>query len=407
MTAQAAAPGGGAGDRPPGRGRRNGAIEPASGPWFIVTWAVILGVVGGFLGLTVGINVGFLQDWLPFIIGGVWITLFISVVSIFFAVILAIFGALGRLSSNPFFNGAASLYVSIVRGTPLIVQILFIFLALPAAGIVVPPLPTGIIALAFNYGAYLTEVFRAGIQAVPGGQVEAARALGLPESVVMRRVILPQAIRIVTPAVGNDFIAMTKDSALVSIVGVQELLWRAQAAGRPTGQSFQTIIVAAFDLLVPDAGPLVLPGTPREADGRRRPQPMTDTTVAPGPATASGRTRMRCPGRSRPPARCRSWRSVALEKYFHHNHVLRGCSIEVYPRETICLIGRSGSGKSTLLRCINFLEEPTAGTVEVDGVKVGGRPAPRAPEQRRPRQDPEDPDAAPRWSSRSSTSSRT
>jgi polar amino acid transport system permease protein len=213
---------------------------------FILTWAVILGIVGGFLGLTVGINVGFLQEWLPFILGGVWITLFISVVSIFLAVILAIFGALGRLSTNPFFNGAASLYVSIVRGTPLIVQILFIFLALPAAGIVVPPLPTGIIALAFNYGAYLTEVFRAGIQAVPGGQVEAARALGLPEQVVMRRVILPQAIRIVTPAVGNDFIAMTKDSALVSIVGVQELLWRAQAAGRPTGQSFQTIIVAAL-----------------------------------------------------------------------------------------------------------------------------------------------------------------
>ncbi len=72
---------------------------------FILTWAVILGVIGGFLGLTVGVNVGFLQEWLPFIIGGVWITLFISVVSIFFAVILAVFGALGRLSSNPYFNG--------------------------------------------------------------------------------------------------------------------------------------------------------------------------------------------------------------------------------------------------------------------------------------------------------------
>jgi polar amino acid transport system permease protein len=214
--------------------------------WFFATWIVVLGLVGGFLIATVGINVGFLQEWLPFIIGGVWITLFISVVSIVIAVVLAIFGALGRLSANPIFNGIASLYVSIVRGTPLIVQILFIFLALPAAGIVVPPLPTGIIALSFNYGAYLTEVFRAGIQAVPNGQVEAARALGLPEREVMRKVILPQAVRIVTPVVGNDFIAMTKDSALVSIVGVQELLWRAQSAGRPTGQSFQTIIVAAL-----------------------------------------------------------------------------------------------------------------------------------------------------------------
>jgi polar amino acid transport system permease protein len=148
---------------------------------FILTWFVVLTAIGLFLLSTVGVNVDFLRTWLPFIIGGVWLTLFISIVSIIVAVILAVFGALGRLSTNPFFNGLASLYVSVVRGTPLIVQILFIFLALPAAGIIIDPLPTGIIALAFNYGAYLTEVFRAGIQAVPGGQVEAARSLGLPE----------------------------------------------------------------------------------------------------------------------------------------------------------------------------------------------------------------------------------
>ena len=218
---------------------------------FFVTWAAILIALGGFLAISVGINVEFLQTWVPFIIGttdfpgGLFLTLFISIISIILAVILAIFGALGRLSRNPFFNGVASLYVSVVRGTPLIVQILFIYLGLPAAGIIVPEIPSGIIALSFNYGAYLTEVFRAGIQAVPRGQVEAARALGLREREVMRRVILPQAIRIVIPAVGNDFIAMTKDSALISVIGVQELLWRAQAAGRPTGQSFQTILVAA------------------------------------------------------------------------------------------------------------------------------------------------------------------
>jgi len=204
---------------------------------FVLTWAVILGAVALFLANTVKIKPDFIAEWLPFIIGGVWITLAISILSIFFAVILAILGALGRLSANPYFNGVASLYVSLVRGTPLIVQILFIFLALPAAGIVIDPFPTGVIALAFNYGAYLTEVFRAGIQAVPHGQTEAARALGMRERQVMRKVILPQATRIVIPAVGNDFIAMTKDSALVSIIGVQELLYRAQAAGRPTGQS--------------------------------------------------------------------------------------------------------------------------------------------------------------------------
>jgi polar amino acid transport system permease protein len=212
---------------------------------FFLTWGVILAAVGGFLAVSVGLNVEFLQKWAPFILGGVPLTLFISVTSITLAVILAIFGALGRLSANPIFNGIASLYVSVVRGTPLIVQIYFIYLALPTAGLVVPELPSGIIALAFNYGAYLTETFRGGIQAVPQGQVEAARSLGMQGRTVMRRVVLPQATRIVIPMVGNDFIAMTKDSALVSLIGVQELLWRAQAAGRPTGQNFQTIGLAA------------------------------------------------------------------------------------------------------------------------------------------------------------------
>jgi polar amino acid transport system permease protein len=172
-------------------------------------------------------------------------TLFLSITSIVIACVLAVFGALGRLSANPVFSGIASLYVSLVRGTPLIVQILFIFLGLPAVGIIVPDVPTGIIALSFNYGAYLTEVFRAGIQAVPSGQVEAGRALGLPERQVLRRVVLPQAVRIVTPAVANDFIAMTKDSALVSVIGVSELLRRAQDAGRPNLATFQTVAVAA------------------------------------------------------------------------------------------------------------------------------------------------------------------
>lgn len=213
---------------------------------FILTWIVIVALLVAVIALAVRINPRFnLVDWLPYILGGVWITLFLSVTSIFFASILAVFGALGRLSRNPYLNGVASLYVSLVRGTPLIVQIYFIYLGLPALGIVVPEIPTGIIALSFNYGAYLTEVFRAGIQAVPRGQVEGARALGMSESKVLRRVVLPQAVRIVTPAVGNDFIAMTKDSALVSVIGVQELLWRAQTAGRPTNSTFLTITVAA------------------------------------------------------------------------------------------------------------------------------------------------------------------
>jgi len=213
---------------------------------FAITWMVIVAAVVALVAIAAHPNPRFhLQDWLPFIVGGVWLTLFLSIGSIIIAVVLAVLGALGRLSANPFFNGVASLYVSLVRGTPLLVQIYFLFLGLPAVGVVLDPIPTGIIALSFNYGAYLTEVFRAGIQAVPHGQVEAARSLGLPEREVLRRVVLPQAIRIVTPAVANDFIAMTKDTALVSVISVQELLWRAQTAGRPNLATFQTVAVAA------------------------------------------------------------------------------------------------------------------------------------------------------------------
>ncbi len=213
---------------------------------FLATWAVIVAGLVAFILITVTVDSTFLQKWIPFILTGVPVTLFLAVTSIFFATILAALGALGRLSGNPFLNAIASFYVSFFRGTPLLLQILFIFLALPQAGIVLPAIPTAIVALSLNYGSYMTEVFRSGIEAVPHGQTEAAQSLGMTSRTTFRRIIAPQAFRIVTPAVGNDFVAMIKDSSLASVVGVQELLWRAQTAGRPTFQSMQTLLVAAF-----------------------------------------------------------------------------------------------------------------------------------------------------------------
>ena len=147
-----------------------------------LTWFVLVGLLVGGLGRR--------QDRhrLPARVAGVhprrhFADAVISASSIFFACILAILGALGRLSSNAVIYGVASFYVSLVRGTPLIVQILFIYLALPSwpgfAG--VPTIILGIIALAFNYGAYMTEIFRAGIQAIPRGQIEAAHAIGMTD----------------------------------------------------------------------------------------------------------------------------------------------------------------------------------------------------------------------------------
>ena len=215
---------------------------------FVLTWMVLASVLVGSLALGGKIDGEFILEWAPYILGGVPLTFIISIASIAVAVVLATLGSLGRLSGNAVIYGIASFYVSLVRGTPLIVQLLFFYLALPQIweGFAqIDLVVLGISALAFNYGAYMTEIFRAGIQAVPRGQVEAAAALGMQDRTIMRRIVLPQAIRIITPAIGNEFIAMIKDSALVSLLTVQELLWRAQEVGQSHFRSLDTLLLAA------------------------------------------------------------------------------------------------------------------------------------------------------------------
>ncbi len=212
---------------------------------FAVVWlGLIIGLAVG-LALTGRIDPAFILEVGPFILDGTPTTLLICFSSILLACVLATLGALGRLSGNPVLNAIASFYVSLLRGTPLVVQILFWYLALPQFGVVLDALPAGIGALAFNYGAYMTEIFRAGVEAVPRGQQEAARALGMRESEVMRRIVFPQALRIVTPAIGNEFIAMIKDSALVYLLGVREVLWRADVMGTRFFRSTETLLIAA------------------------------------------------------------------------------------------------------------------------------------------------------------------
>jgi polar amino acid transport system permease protein len=213
---------------------------------FFLTWLILVGGLVVAIASTGRVDPDFLTEWAPFFLGGVPITIFVAVVSIVFAVMFAVLGALGRTSKVAPIYAVASLYVSLVRGTPLVVQIFFVYSALPQFGVVLPGLVAGIFALSFNYGAYMTEIFRAGIQAIPRGQIEAAHALAMPERLIMRRVILPQAVRIVTPAIGNEFIAMIKDSALVSFVGIQELFWRTRTVGSSKFHSFETLLFAAL-----------------------------------------------------------------------------------------------------------------------------------------------------------------
>ena len=191
------------------------------------------------------LDIAFMRHWLPFIMKGSGLTMFVSLVSIMLAIVLALMGALGRLSKSSVANGASGFYISLIRGTPLLVQVYIWYLGLPRLGIVLQPITAGILALGVNYGAYMTEIFRAGIQAIGKGQFEAAEALGMSRSQAYRRIILPQAFRIVIPPIGNQFIAMMKDSSLVSLMSVWELSYRAQKVGRQYFRALETFLIAA------------------------------------------------------------------------------------------------------------------------------------------------------------------
>jgi polar amino acid transport system permease protein len=201
-----------------------------------------------FLGIkTISLDYEFIQKNIAFIARGINDTLLVSALSIMLAMALALLAALGRLSTIPPIYALSTFYVSLIRGTPLYLQIFFFFLALPQLGIILSGLWAGVLALGLNYGAYMSEIFRAGLASVGKGQREAAIALGMTPGQTMKRVILPQALRFAIPPIGNDFIAMTKDSALVAATGfVHELMWNAVKVGRAQFRSLEALIMAAI-----------------------------------------------------------------------------------------------------------------------------------------------------------------
>ncbi|MCC7118849.1 MAG: amino acid ABC transporter permease [Anaerolineales bacterium] len=212
-----------------------------------ITWGILLLVLVLLFSGPIKIDKEFIKNNMLFIAGGLWQTILISVLSILLAILLALLAALGRLSSFPPLYAVSTFYVSLIRGTPLYLQIFFFFLALPQLGINLPGLWAGVLALGLNYGAYMSEIFRAGLASVGKGQREAAMALGMTPGQTMKRVILPQALRFAIPPVGNEFIAMTKDSALVSATGfVHELMWRATKVGRAQFHNLEALIMAAI-----------------------------------------------------------------------------------------------------------------------------------------------------------------
>ncbi len=177
---------------------------------------------------------------------GIFTTLYVSAISIVIASFIAIIGAVAKMSSNGFAYAIASFYTSFFRGLPLLMQVYLIYLGFPQIGYVIDAVPAGIIALSLCYGAYMTEIFRAGIMSIDSGQWEGSRALGFKFSLIMRKIILPQSIPLIIPPTGNQFIAMLKDSSLVSVIGVWELMFLARTLGNKTFNHMEMLITAAM-----------------------------------------------------------------------------------------------------------------------------------------------------------------
>jgi polar amino acid transport system permease protein len=219
-----------------------------------LTWATMLGLFASFF-LSFDLKFSIILDKLPNLIGlhlapngflqGAALTLFLCLCSIVTSSLLGFITALARLSKSAVAFGIASFYASFFRGTPLLIQILLIYLGLPQLGIVPGAISAGIIALSLNYGAYLSEIFRAGILGVPHGQREASLALGMRETVIFWRVTLPQAMRTIIPPTTNQFISMLKDSSLISVMGVWEVMFLAQSYGRSSYRYIEMLTTAA------------------------------------------------------------------------------------------------------------------------------------------------------------------
>jgi len=197
----------------------------------------------------------FLPKYNNFFITGAKNTILLAFFTVALGVVFGIFLALMRISKNKLLNFIATAYIEVIRGTPLLVQIFIIYYGLPLMGINFPSIPylgsngeefvAGIIALSINSGAYVAEIIRSGIQSVDKGQMEAARSLGMTYNIAMQHIIIPQAFKNILPALGNEFIVIIKESSIVSVIGIHELMYNANTVRGNTFIPLEPLIVAA------------------------------------------------------------------------------------------------------------------------------------------------------------------
>jgi polar amino acid transport system permease protein len=229
-------------------------------------------------------NFSDISEFAPALAQGTELTVLLTILSMALALVLGLLvGGGGGEEPSPAQRCSLGAYVDLLRGTPLLLQLFYIYFVLPYVGIRLPAIPAGIAGLSLNYAAYLSEVYRAAIGAIDPGQTEASRALGMSSRLAFRRIIAPQALRIALPPIGNYFIAMFKDTALVAIISVEELMFTAEQLGATT-YKYLEIFTATFliYLLISYPASLAVQAMERRMRRRirRRPQMATMSPLA-------------------------------------------------------------------------------------------------------------------------------
>jgi len=336
---------------------------------------------------------------MPYLLQGILVTLQLTALGLAGGLVLGFALAAMQLSRLRALSVVARGYTIVFRGTPLILQLVFAYDALPHAGLKLSPMTAAGLALAANEATFIAEVFRSGVLGVDKGQVTAGQALGMTPRVIMRRVVGPQAIRLMVPALGNEAVTTLKNSSLASFIAVQELTLRSNQLASSTFDFFSiffasgvmylvlTGAISAVQLAVEralDLDRLVAAGWWVRLLPVRRPVPaavVKQTAVPDQPAPVRAEE-LPHPGpvpderrnRAAPLAGGPNAVEVSgVHKRYGDQVVLDGMQMSVRAGEVVALLGPSGSGKSTLLRSINHLEEPDTGSVLILGRRIGYR----------------------------------
>jgi polar amino acid transport system permease protein len=183
--------------------------------------------------------------FLPSLLHGAMLTIAVSLLAFGLALVCGLAMGIARISRPWVLRTMAAVYIQFIRGTPLLLQLFFIYYVLPYAGIVLSPFVSGVLGLTLNYTAYMAEVFRSGIQAIPKGQWEAGSSVGMSRRLMLRRIILPQAVRIIVPSLGNFFVSIFKDSALVSVITMRDLMFSGELLASATYKHFEIFTMVA------------------------------------------------------------------------------------------------------------------------------------------------------------------